>query len=230
MNLVITGTHKGIGKAIAEYFLCKGETVFGCSRHESQIDNEAYYHFTADVTDEKAMIQFAREVKAKVNNIDALINNAGVASMNHFFMTPLETAKNVMNVNYFGTFSAIRAFLNLLKKSKHARIVNFSSVAVPLSLEGELAYSSSKSAIETLTRILAKEISALRITVNAVGATPIPTDLIAKVPQEKLEKILAAQAINRFGTVSDVINVVEFFLSPKSDFITGQVIYLGGIS
>ena len=108
--------------------------------------------------------------------------------------------------------------------------MNFSTVAVALSLEGELAYGSSKAAVENLTRVLAKEISALGITVNAVGPVPIRTDLIAKVPEEKLNKILEAQAIHRFGEIRDVINVIEFYLSPKSDFITGQVLYLGGIS
>ena len=150
--------------------------------------------------------------------------------MNHFLMTPLYTARNVMNVNYFGSVAMIRAFLNLLKKSEHGRIVNFSTVAVALALEGELAYGSSKAAVESLTRVLAKEISVFGITVNALGPTPIHTDLIAKVPEEKLNKILAAQAIHRFGEVEDIINVIEFYLKPESDFITGQVIYLGGVS
>jgi 3-oxoacyl-[acyl-carrier protein] reductase len=145
-------------------------------------------------------------------------------------MTPIDTALNVMNVNYFGAVRTIRAFLNLLKKSEHGRIVNFSTVAVALSLEGELAYGSSKAAIENLTRVLAKEISTFGITVNAVGPTPIHTDLIATVPEEKLNKILATQAIHRFGEVEDIINLIEFYLNPKSDFITGQVVYLGGVS
>ncbi len=230
MNIVITGTYKGIGKKIAEYYLSKGDTVFGCSRHESTIPHDNYHHFIADVTDESAVNRFAREVKKQVGFVDAVINNAGIASMNHFLMTPLDTAKNVMNVNYFGGVATIRAFLNLLKKSEHGRIVNFSTVAVALSLEGELAYGSSKAAVENLTRVLAKEISTFGITVNAVGPTPIHTDLIAKVPEEKLNKILDTQAIHRYGEVEDIINVIEFYLNPKSDFITGQVIYLGGVS
>ncbi len=106
----------------------------------------------------------------------------------------------------------------------------FSSVAVPLALDGELAYASAKAAIESMTKIMAKELSNFKITVNAVGPTPIQTDLIAKVPQEKLDRILSSQAIHRFGKVEDVINVIEFYLNPNSDFITGQVIYLGGVT
>ena len=230
MNIVITGTYKGIGKRMAEYFLERGDVVCGCSRHEATIEDGNYHHFVVDVTDEVAVNKFARSVKKEVGFVDALINNAGVASMNHFLMTPSDTAKRVMDVNYFGAVNMARAFMNLLKKSEHGRIVNFSTVAVALSLEGELAYSSSKAAIENFTRVLAKEISTFGITVNAIGPTPIHTDLIAKVPEEKLEKILAEQAIHRYGEVEDIINVIEFFISPKSDFVTGQVLYLGGIS
>ena len=178
MNLVITGTHRGIGKKLAECFLSRGDSVFGCSRHEASVKHENYNHFVADLTDEAAVNEFARTVKKKAGYVDALINNAGIASMNHFLMTPIGTAKNIMSVNYFGAVTVIRAFLNLIKKREHGRIVNFSTVAVALSLEGELAYGSSKATVENLTRVLAKEILALGITVNAVGPAPIRTEIV----------------------------------------------------
>lgn len=230
MIIAVTGTHKGIGKKIAEYYLESGDTVVGCSRHGDEINNGNYHHYEIDIRDEDQVSAFARGVKKEFGHIDALINNAGIASMNHFVMTPVKTAKNLMDVNYFGSVICIRAFLNLLRKAEHPRIVNFSTVAVPLSLEGELAYASSKAAIENMTKILAKEISSFRITVNAVGPTPIKTDLIAKVPEEKLNRILESQAIHRFGKFEDIINVVNFFLNPNSDFVTGQIVYLGGIT
>ena len=161
---------------------------------------------------------------------DALINNAGVASMNHFMLTPLETAKRLMNTNFFGPFAAIRAFIALLKKSEHPRIVNFSTVAVPFNLDGELAYVSSKAAVEELTKILAKELSGFKITVNAVGPTPVKTALTAKVPENKIQALLDRQAIKRFGEFEDIRNVINFYLQPESDFITGQIVYLGGVN
>jgi 3-oxoacyl-[acyl-carrier protein] reductase len=69
----------------------------------------------------------------------------------------------------------------------------------------------------------------MNITVNAVGPTPIKTDLVRNVPREKLEAIVARQAIQRFGELRDVLNVVDFFMDPASDFVTGQVLYLGGV-
>lgn len=97
-------------------------------------------------------------------------------------------------------------------------------------LEGEAIYAASKAAVETLTRVLARELAPLGITCNAVGPTPIETDLIRGVPRAKIDRLLASQAIHRLGQPTDVANVIDFFLRPESDFITGQVIYLGGVS
>ena len=230
MNIVITGTHKGIGRSLAEYYLSKGNNVAGCSRHDTDISHPNYLHCTADVRSEEQVLSFTKAVREKFGYADALVNNTGVASMNHFLMTPIETAKNIMDVNYFGSIICIRSFFSLLRKSAHPRIVNFSSVAVPLSLEGELSYASSKAAIESMTKILAKEAANFRITVNALGPCPVETDLIRNVPGSKIQALLERQAIHRFGKFEDIANVIDFYINPASDFVTGQVIYLGGIS
>jgi 3-oxoacyl-[acyl-carrier protein] reductase len=116
-----------------------------------------------------------------------------------------------------------------MMKSKKGSIVNYSTVAVPLDLEGEAVYAASKSAVESLTRVSSKELAPYGIRVNAIGPTPIPTDLIKAVPKNKIDELINDQAIKRMGKESDVSNVIDFFISPDSDFITGQVIYLGGV-
>ncbi|MDR0822178.1 MAG: SDR family oxidoreductase, partial [Endomicrobium sp.] len=230
MIIVITGSRKGIGRKLCEYYLSKGDIVIGCSRQESDLQNKNYRHYIVDVSKEESVQDFASKVRKEFKAVDILINNAGAASMNHFLFTPPQIAKELMELNYLGAFQCCRAFVNLLKKSQHPRIINFSTIAVPLKLEGELAYAASKSAVEALTKGLAKELSQFKITVNAVGPTPIPTDLIARVPREKLEALKNQQTIKRFGEFEDVINVIDFFIHPKSDFITGQIIYLGGVN
>ena len=98
-----------------------------------------------------------------------------------------------------------------------------------MKLEGEAIYASSKAAVISLTQILAGELANIGITVNAIGPTPVKTDLIRSVPIEKIKRLLERQAIHRYGEFDDIVNVIDFFIKPESNFITGQVIYLGGV-
>lgn len=233
--IIITGTRKGIGKDLAEYYLSKDFIVCGCSRGESSITHSNYKHFCLDVSDELAVVSMVRSVKKEFGSIDILLNNAGIASMNHILTTPYKTMQNIFATNVFGSFLFVREAAKVMaqdsKKTKNPkRIVNFATVATPLRLEGEAVYAASKAAIVSLTQVLAKELSEFNITINAVGPTPVPTDLIKNVPKEKMQALLNQQAIKRFGEFRDVLNVIEFFINPNSDFITGQVIYLGGVN
>ena len=227
--IIITGTRKGIGRYLAEQYLQEGDIIYGCSRRICDIDHPNYHHTRLDVSDEAEVINFVRTVYKNHKRIDVLINNAGCASMNHFLLTPYDTAKKVFNTNFFGTFLMCREVAKFMVKAKSGRIVNYSTVAVALNLHGELVYSASKAAIEQLTRVLADEIGESGVTVNAVGPTPIDTDLIKNVPENKLQDLLSHQCIKRFGQFEDVKNVIDFFLKPESNFITAQTIYLGGV-
>ncbi|WP_269526927.1 SDR family NAD(P)-dependent oxidoreductase [Coraliomargarita parva] len=229
-RIVITGTRKGIGKHLAEYYLSQGWQVAGCSRGEASITADAYLHYSLDVADEATVVEMARDLKKRWGGLDALINNAGIASMNHALLTPGDTVHRILNTNVVGTFLFCREMAKLMRGNKAGRIVNFTTVAHPLNLEGEAIYAASKAAVESLTRILARELSSLSITVNAVGPTPVETDLIRGVPAAKMDALLARQAIPRLGEVRDILNAVDFFLRPESDFITGQVLYLGGVN
>ncbi len=230
MIIVITGTSRGIGLNLAKMYLDEGHTVIGCSRHDSELTHSNYEHYIVDLTNEDEINSFAKSVKKKYERTDVLINNAGIASMNHFMLTPSDTAKKVMNTNFFAPFAMTRAFINTLKKSAHPRIINFSTVAVPFNLEGELAYVASKSAVESMTKILAKELAVFKITVNAIGPTPVKTFLTANVSEDKINNLLSRQAIKRFGEFDDIKNVIDFYIKENSDFITGQIIYLGGVN
>ena len=227
--IIVTGTRKGLGRDICLYYLEKGHIVYGCSRGESSIDHENYFHYELDVADEAKVIKMVRDAYRKHERIDVLINNAGIASMNHIALSPTKTANNIFQTNFIGSFLFLRETAKIMMKKKKGRIVNFTTVATPLKLEGEMLYAASKSAIESLTQIAAKEFGSSGITVNAIGPTPIPTDLIKNVSKEKMDSLISLQSIKRFGEIDDLLNVIDFFISDRSEFVTGQVLYLGGV-
>ena len=229
-TVLITGSRKGIGRFLAEYYLGKDCVVIGCSREPSDLVHIRYRHYCLDVVDEIAVKSMFSTIRQEHGGLDVLLNNAGIASMNHILLTPMTTVQRVLNTNIFGAFLFMREAAKLMKKKKSGRIVNFSTVACPLNLEGEAIYAASKSAVVKLTQIAAHELAEFGITVNAIGPTPIKTDLIRSVPEDKISALLQQQAIKRFGEFSDIGNVLDFFIKAESAFVTGQVIYLGGVS
>lgn len=228
--ILITGTSKGIGKQLAEYYLAKDFLVAGCSRSKTTIEHTAYLHFQLDITDEKAITGMVRSIVNQFGNINVLINNAGIAAMNHLMLTPSDLVQRIISTNFTAPFILTREVAKIMSRNKYGRIINFTTVAVALNLEGEAVYAASKAALESLTKIAAHELGPLGITVNAIGPTPIDTALTRSVPVEKIQKLIERQAIKRKATIDDIINVTDFFIRPSSSFITGQIIYLGGIS
>jgi 3-oxoacyl-[acyl-carrier protein] reductase len=228
--MVITGTSRGIGSYLVDHYAGKGYRVIGCSRSEVESAAAGYAHYCLDVADEDAVTDMIHDIGRTYGAIDILINNAGIASMNHSLLTPLSTVRDVFSTNVFGAFLFAREAAKVMMRQSSGRIVNFATVATPLKLEGEAAYAASKAAVESYTKILAKELATFNITVNAVGPTPVQTDLIKNVPGEKIQALVDAQTIKRMGEYRDISNVIDFFISPASDFVTGQILYLGGIS
>lgn len=227
--VLITGTRTGIGRHLAAHFVAQGALVEGCSRQKPAWRLKGYTHHLVDVADESQVKAMLSDIRKRHGRLDVAINNAGVASMNHSLLTPVETLERVMAVNFRGTFLVCRESAKLMRERKYGRIINFSTIAVPMNLEGEAIYVASKSAVVALTKTLARELGGFGITCNVVGPTPVPTGLIAGVPPEKINKIIDRLAIKRAGTLEDVANAVDFFAKPASGYVTGQVLYLGGL-
>ena len=114
--------------------------------------------FELDVADEKSVISMVRQVKKTFGQINVLLNNAGIAAMNHILTTPYSNAQTVFSTNFFGTFLFSREVAKVMMKQRTGSIINYSTVAVPLDLEGEAVYAASKAAVESFTRISAKEL------------------------------------------------------------------------
>ena len=226
--VLITGTRKGIGRFLVEHFIRNGFIVEGCSREPVDFNFPDYFHHVVDVANEEQVKGMLLSIKKRHDRLHIAINNAGIASMNHVLLTPNSTVSKIFQTNLNGTFLLCRESAKLMQKNRYGRIINFSTIAVPLHLEGEAIYAASKSAIVTFTKILARELADFGITCNIVGPAPIETDLTRSVPPEKINNLINRLAIKKMGRFEDVANVIDFFSSPNSGAVTGQVIYLGG--
>ena len=228
--IAITGSSRGIGKFLALTFLRRGWFVYGCSRKKSDIIDKNYQHYVLDITYEKAIIKMFKYIKRSEHSLYALINNAGAASMNHALLTPGSTLDKLMQINFIGMANCRREASKIMMKNKEGRIINFSTIARPINLPGEAAYVASKAAVEAFSKTLAAEGADFGITVNVVGPNPVKTDLIKGVSEEKVQKVLDKQLLNRYGTYEDILNIIDFYTSPQSSMITAQILYLGGVS
>lgn len=227
-RILITGTSRGIGRSLAEHFLQLGDEVIGCARSESTLQHPSYQHLTADLSQPGEVAEMMATIRRENRCLDTLINNAAVASMGPAALQPPRASQKMVDLNFCSLVHVTHDSIRLLRSASCPRIINLTSVAVPLRLDGEAVYSATKAAVEQWTRVLSKEIGPLGITVNAIGPAPVDTDLVRGVSKEKLEKLIAMQSVRRWATIADIVHAIEFFLDPNSDMITGQVLYLGG--
>ena len=225
----MTGSRTGLGAFIARELVLAGYRVFGCSRGANGWEMHGYTHLQVDISDPDQIAEMFRCIRRDAGRLDVIVNNAGTASMNHSLLMPPATVDRLVRTNFNGSFLVAREGAKLMRKRRFGRIVNLSTVAVPLRLEGEAVYAATKAAVEVMTRIMAFELADFGITVNAVGPSPVDTDLIRGVPEKAIARLVNRLAIKRKGTPEDVMNVIDFFLRPESSYITGQIIYLGGV-
>lgn len=131
--MLITGTRKGLGKHLVEHYAGAGWEVIGCSRQPVDYSVPSYRHYCLDVADEAAVGEMFAEIGRDNGHLDVLINNAGIASMNHVLLTPLSTVADIFKTNVLGTFLFSRQAARLMSKKRFGRIVNLVTVATPSS-------------------------------------------------------------------------------------------------
>lgn len=226
---LVTGARKGIGRHIAEQLLAAGWRVLGCGRGSEGWSAEHFAYHAVDVAEESQVLPLMRLISREYGRLDALVNCAALASMNHTILTPVTSVEKMLRANVTGTFLMSREAAKIMRKRKYGRIVNFSSAVLPLRLSGEAAYLASKSAVQTLSQVMARELAEFGITVNVVAPGPTDTDMIRGVPKAKIDELVAQFFNKRLTTLDDITNVVQFLLNPASGGVTGQVIYLNGV-
>tara|TARA_B100001105_G_scaffold147585_1_gene118331 strand:- start:2027 stop:2713 length:687 start_codon:yes stop_codon:yes gene_type:complete len=225
-KVIVTGCSSGIGYYLAENIIKSGYKVIGLARNEPK-EKYSFDFEKCDVRDFSSVKKFFSKIK-KDNDVYALLNVAGVASMNLLFSTPKETIDNIISTNLIGTIYCVKEAMPCFVKSRVGRIINFSAFAVKIGLQGESVYVASKAGVEGFTRSIARELAPLNVTVNCISAGPIKTKLTSKVPASYIEKIIQQQIINKQCDKEDILKCVKLILSEDSNKITGENFIIGG--
>lgn len=239
MRAVITGGTAGIGLATAEALGKAGYDIImtGISEEDAAaaqktldgqgIKSEFIY---ADSMSEEDVNKAFAEIAGKYDSLDVLVNNVGGLGGRQK-MEVMETSfmRKVMALNFDSAFYATRAAIPLLKKGANPSIINFSTIAVTSGGgAGASIYAASKGAVESFTRAMAKELAEFHIRVNAVSPGTIDTAFHSATPREVMETWKSGIVMKRFGAPAEVAGVIEFLVSDKASFLTGEVVQING--
>lgn len=224
--IIVTGASRGLGAAISERLMALGKDIFGIAR---DVKGLRFPATACDISDADAVKAVAHEIHASGVRVSGLINVAGISLTNLALLTPVEDVRGVVNVNLLGTIYCSQTFSPLMLGAKYGRIINFSSIAVPLAIRGGAVYAASKSGVEAFSRSFAREVSSLGITVNCISPGPIGTDMLRGIPSDEVKEVVNRQVIQKQFEPEDVCDVVELLLDDRARSLSGQVINVGGV-
>jgi len=228
--VLITGSSRGVGFEIANYFLRNNAFVIGLSRGTCTIDNVNYFHYSVKLSEPETIANTFKIIAKKHKKIDIVINNAAVLISQYSMIMPLKNAIEMVNIDLLAVFVVSREAAKLMRKNAFGRIINIGSMAVNLEPIGDSIYAACKAGIITMANVMAKEFSSINITCNTVGITAFESDMLKQLPRYKIDEIISKLTVPRYAYADDIFNVIDFFASERSSYITAQVIYLGGIN
>lgn len=234
---IVTGAGKGIGRVIAERFLQEEIEGLAILDYDAELINKAAEELKGygkkilalccDVSDEEKVKECFEVIYKEFGRIDILVNNAGITRDVIFHkMTPAQMHQ-VMNVNFFGTYHCLYNAVPIMREQGYGRIVNISSTS-SYGNAGQANYSSSKAAMEGLTRTLAKELGRKGITINCVLPGYIDTEMMRAIPEENLKRSIAATPMQRLGEPEEVASLVAFLASDEASYVSGTCIICSG--
>ena len=235
---IVTGASRGIGEATAKMLCENGFAVALVYKNSAERAEELKREllskgftaecYQADVSDSAQVNSAFERIKADLGTVCVLVNNAGVSSQALFTDITDEMWRETIDTNLTGVFNCCRAALHDMIKNQSGVIVNIASMWGEVGASCEAHYAASKAGVIALTKSLAKEVGASGIRVNAVSPGVIKTDMLNIFSQDDLEALRAETPLSRLGTPEDVANAVEFLVSDKASFITGQVLSVNG--
>jgi len=228
-TVLITGTSRGVGLGLLNHFIHNGATVVGLHRGDSEADHPNYIRYDVNLSYPEEVVVVFQLIRKRFETIDIVINNAAVMSSRMSQKMPVEDAINMVNVDLLAPFLICREASKLMYDIPYGRIINIGSIADVCEAMGDSVYAACKAGLKTMTNILAKEYARQNITCNTLAISAIDTDMLAKHKLEVVDALVKTFPIPRKATIEDITNVIDFFCSERSSYITAQTIYLGGL-
>ncbi|HEX5436848.1 MAG TPA: 3-oxoacyl-[acyl-carrier-protein] reductase [Gemmatimonadaceae bacterium] len=231
---LVTGSTRGIGRAIAGALASAGATVAVTGRDQQRAEAVAAelgrgaVGMAADITETEQVARLVSEVEARCGSLDILVNNAGVTRDNVLVRLRDEDWDAVLNANLRGAFAAIRAATRGMMKRRWGRIINITSVVGMVGNRGQANYAASKAGLIGLTKAVAKELASRNVLVNAVAPGFIESDMTAAMTAEARTAMQGMIPLGRLGRPEDVAAAVAFLASEQAAYITGQLFVVDG--
>ena len=233
-KVLITGASGGIGKSIAECFYKKGYFVILCGRNESKIKETTkswknnYEIFTFDLSQKNKINEFCNQVTKSHENVDILINNAGITDDNLFLRMKYDQWVKVLNINLNSNFLITNFFIKQMLKKKWGRVINITSVVGHSGNAGQTNYCASKSAIIGMSKSLALEVAKRGITINCISPGFIQTSMTESLNEQQQDAIIKSIPVGKVGQPEDIASCALFLASECSNYITGQTFHVNG--
>lgn len=238
-NVIITGSNRGIGKALVEVFAKTGCNVWACARKQNPEFEE---HLSALSSENGVWVKpvyFEMTNEASLNNglqtifadkipIDVLINNAGISTVGLLSQSRVDEIRHLFEVNYFSVLRLIQLVSKKMMIRRKGVIINMASIAGIEPQPGKIAYGSSKAAIILMTQCLAKELGPVGIRVNAIAPGPIDTEMIHQYNDDMLKQLSSESSLRRLGKPLEIANTALFLASEQASYINGEIIKVDG--
>ena len=239
-NVIITGCARGIGKQMLTAFAQNGANVWACCRAQTQEFDKftselAETHGVAinplffDLTDTPGMKEAVKTILAAKTPIDVLVNNAGITHNALYQMTSVEKMREVFEVNFFAQVALTQSIIRIMVRQKSGCVINVSSSAALDANPGRSAYGASKAAVICMTRVMAHELAAQNIRVNAIAPGVTDTDMLQdNMSREAIDAAIQQTRLKRLGKPSEIADAALFLASDLASYVTGEVLRVDG--